>query len=206
MSNIPSSKEIVNLQTAKCELWHSEPTAVSVSGILELVEHNHRRNFNLWHEEDEARREDIGFKGVYEAKRAIDRYNQERNDFIEKIDYLLVEHLKPKSEGVPLNSETPGMIIDKLSILVLKEFHMKEEACRKSADKEHREECSRKLTVIKKQLRDIAQAFDQLIEDVVTGIRSFAIYYQFKMYNDSKLNPKLYLNNINPTPEEPVLE
>jgi len=158
---------------------------------MALVEENHWRNFQLWHEEDEARREDIGAEGVYRAKRAIDRFNQERNDFIEKIDVFLFEALSP-AEDVPTNSETPGMIIDRLSILALKHYHMQEESVRSSASALHREKCLTKLAVIKQQLTDLARALDELIVEVQAKQRSFSLYYQFKMYNDPELNPKLY--------------
>ena len=60
---------------------------------------NHLRNFLLWHEEDIARRDDLGCERVYQAKRAIDRYNQERNNFIEEMDQALVVALRPSSDA-----------------------------------------------------------------------------------------------------------
>ena len=185
--------EITALQSNLTELWHQvTPEASSVDNELEqLIIENHLRNFLLWHEEDIARREDIGHEPIYKAKRAIDGYNQQRNDFIEKIDKHLVASLTPKTEGCPFNSETPGMMMDRLSILALKEFHMKEETVRCDAKEEHINKCSDKLTVVTQQIADLSLALDTLLTEVKNGTRSFKVYFQFKMYNDSTLNPQL---------------
>ena len=192
MNEIPTSYEITQRHAHLTCTWHEGAPSVSGDGLLLLVEENHLRNFSLWHEEDVARRDDLGAESVRRSKRAIDRYNQERNDFVEKMDRLLVELLRPKSENVPHNSETPGMMIDRLSILALKEFHMNEQAERNDATPEHREKCAQKLGVIKKQIEDLSGALDALIEEAKAGKRSFRVYFQFKMYNDPSLNPQLY--------------
>lgn len=159
--------------------------------FLALVFENHARNHALWLEEDRARRDDQGADFVYRAKRAIDRYNQQRNDFMEKMDIFLVEALRPQP-GLPCNSETPGQIIDRLSILALKAHYMGVQARREDATEAHREACTRKLATIQQQRRDLAQALEELVADVQAGRRSFRTYFQFKMYNDPSLNPELY--------------
>ena len=121
------AQEIASLQADLTAAWHETPPAPAGEGFLRLVQENHQRNFELWHEEDVARRDDLGSERVHQAKRAIDRFNQERNNFIEEMDKALVAELKPAESGCPKNSETPGMIIDRLSILSLKEYHMREE-------------------------------------------------------------------------------
>jgi len=188
-----NSDAITHLQSALTDQWHqTTPRASEVKDELErLIIENHLRNFLLWHEEDIARREDIGHARIYQAKRAIDRYNQQRNDFIEKIDKHLVASLKPSTEGCPFNSETPAMMIDRLSILALKEFHMREETEREDAASEHVCKCSKKLIVVTQQIADLALALNTLVEEVKTGTRSFRVYFQFKMYNDPELNPEL---------------
>jgi hypothetical protein len=79
-----------------------------------------------------------------------------------------------------------------LSILALKEFHMREETMRQDASEAHRETCAEKLARIVRQRADLTQCLDELLADVAAGRRSFAVYYQFKMYNDPTLNPQLY--------------
>lgn len=179
-------------QTQLTEHWHVSEPAAQGEGFPGLVAQNHLRNFQLWHEEDVARRNDLGFERVFQAKRAIDKFNQERNNFIEEMDKVLVAALQPAESGCPRNSETPGMIIDRLSILALKEFHMREETVRADASPAHREACGAKLARIVRQRADLTQSLAELLADVSASRRTFTVYYQFKMYNDPALNPQLY--------------
>lgn len=189
-----SAPEIAALQTALTARWHEIPPKAEGDGFNLLVQQNHLRNFQLWHEEDVARRDDLGFEAVYRAKRNIDRFNQERNNFVEEMDQVIVAALQPPTEGCPRNSETPGMMIDRLSILALKEYHMHEEAVRADAAPAHREKCGEKLARIRTQRADLTDCVAALIEDVIARRRTFSVYFQFKMYNDPALNPQLYRN------------
>jgi hypothetical protein len=187
-----SASEIAQRQTELTSRWHQSAPTASGEGFVRLLEENHLRNFLLWHEEDVARREDLGYEAVYKAKRAIDRFNQERNNFAEEMDKALLLELKPRDTGCPRNSETPGMIIDRLSILALKEYHMSEETVRADASPEHRARCAEKLTRIRRQREDLAASLGELFAEVAVGRRTFSVYFQFKMYNDPALNPQLY--------------
>ena len=184
-------EEITSLHRVRTIRWHREPVSTARGGLLGLIEQNHRENFNLWHEEDIARRDDLGAERVRQAKRNIDEFNQCRNDLVEQIDRHLAQELQPKEAGCPFNSETPGMMIDRLSILALKEYHMREEAEREEAGEELRISCNAKLAVIKRQIADLSSALNQLLEEIRSGTRSFRVYFQFKMYNDEQLNPQL---------------
>lgn len=193
-----SAPEIAAHQTELTARWHRTTPAVAPAAspdradFFRLVEENHLRNFSLWHEEDVARRDDLGFEAVYRAKRNIDRFNQERNNFAEEMDQAIVTALDPATAGCPRNSETPGMIIDRLSILALKEFHMHEETVREGADAGHRAKCAEKLARIRRQRADLTDCLAELLADVLGKRRTFSVYYQFKMYNDPALNPQLY--------------
>lgn len=187
-----SATEIADRQTTLTARWHQHPPAAGGDGLLRLVEENHLRNFQLWHEEDVARRDDLGPETVYRAKRAIDRFNQERNNYIEQIDQALVALLQPPAAGCPQNSETPGLIIDRLSILALKEYHMREEAGRADASADHRARCGQKLARLQVQRADLTRCLAELVADVQARRRTFSVYFQFKMYNDPTLNPQLY--------------
>ena len=185
---------LVELQEQKTAEWHEVSFAPSEKGLLELVEEEHHCNFELWHEEDKARRDDQGFEFVYHAKRSIDRWNQRRNDCIERIDIWFAERSPTFPADTPMNSETPGMIIDRLSILALKEYHMAEEAQRSDASETQRARCEEKLGVIRKQRSNLAAALEEMLKLVSRGMRGFRVYYQFKMYNDPALNPEIYGN------------
>lgn len=189
-----SASDIAALQTSLTARWHESSPTAGGDGFLRLVQENHLRNFSLWHEEDVARRDDLGFERVYQAKRNIDRFNQERNNFIEEMDRVIVAVLNPPATGCPRNSETPGMMIDRLSILALKEFHMHEEAVRTDASQPHRDKCAEKLARIRVQRSDLNLCLQELLADVVARRRTFSVYFQFKMYNDPSLNPQLYRN------------
>jgi hypothetical protein len=185
---------LLALQERKTDEWHRTPFAPSEKALLALVEDEHHCNFELWHEEDKARRDDQGHEYVYHAKRSIDRWNQRRNDCIERIDTWFAERCPPFPEGTPMNSETPGMMIDRLSILALKDYHMAEEAERAGAPESQRARCREKLTVIRRQRSDLAGTLGEMLASMARGTRGFRVYYQFKMYNDPALNPELYRN------------
>jgi hypothetical protein len=147
-----------------------------------------------WHLEDIIRLPDIDPANGIAVKRRIDKSNQERTDIVEKIDDYFLEHFKkvvPKA-GARINSETPAWLMDRMSILMLKIYHMKEQTERKDVSREHIARCVNKLSILMEQKADMKTAYDELIEDIGKGERRFKVYRQMKMYNDSSLNPILY--------------
>lgn len=150
-----------------------------------------------WHLEDIIRKPDIDPAQGILIKRRIDKSNQDRTDTVEKIDDYFLEHfhkVSPKP-GARMNSETPAWLLDRMSILMLKIFHMKEQTGRKDVSADHIAKCQVKLNVLMEQKNDMREAYDELIEDISLGNRKFKVYRQMKMYNDSSLNPMLYEKN-----------
>ncbi|MGH6631442.1 MAG: DUF4254 domain-containing protein, partial [Burkholderiales bacterium] len=148
----------------------------------------------LWEEEDLARRRQVSDSEIAGNKRAIDRYNQQRNDAIERIDENLLDLLagivaRPDAR---LHSETPGAMIDRLSILSLKIHHMRLQTLRTDVERAHIEECLVKLNRLSEQQADLASCLDRLLADCARGEAWFKVYRQFKMYNDPALNPAIY--------------
>lgn len=184
--------EITRSHARWTSCWHENSTPPETALPLTLAEQNHRMNFDLWHEEDMARRDDLGAERVRQAKRAIDRFNQARNDAIEQLDAWFLSQLPPARPDSPLHSETPGMIVDRLSILNLKIYHMRIEATRESATEEHRRACTEKCAVLGEQLGDLKSCLEELLAQLQSGARRFKVYRQLKMYNDASLNPQLY--------------
>ena len=174
--------------------WAASAPARFNDGVWHYIELNHRNNCLLWDEEDQARRRDVGDTLIAANKRAIDGYNQRRQDAIEKID----EYLLQQAAGVVRlpdarqNSETAGSIIDRLSILSLKLYHMDRQRQRTDAGTEHVERCTAKLRVLQEQRIDLQNCLQALLGDVARGAAYFKVYRQFKMYNDPSLNPYLY--------------
>ena len=147
-----------------------------------------------WHYEDLIRDPNIDPEAGMTLKRKIDASNQDRTDTVEFIDSFYLEQFQSvttKPEATH-NSESPAWAIDRLSILVLKIYHMKEEAFRKDASEEHRQKCLEKLNVLELQQKDLANAIDRLMEDIRQGNKYMKEYKQMKMYNDEALNPVLY--------------
>ena len=192
-----NARHIVELQEEATRRWHgpgaSELDAlVMEQGLDDLVLGQHRANFDLWHEEDQARDPGVTPERIVEIKRAIDRLNQRRNDLMERIDGALLQAAGEQRAEAPLHSETPGMMIDRLSILELKRFHTAEEIARTDGDEQHAQRNRERLTVLEEQRDDLRNALDALWTDVMSGKRRFKLYRQMKMYNDPELNPVLY--------------
>lgn len=164
------------------------------SALWEAIAENHRHNRLLWEEEDLARRSNVADAEIAGNKRNIDRYNQKRNDAIERIDEQLLQLLSAVSPApdARLNSETPGAMIDRLSILSLRIRQMRLQAERKDVDQAHIEACLAKLARLNEQRTDLASCLDQLLADCAAGTGHFKVYRQFKMYNDPALNPAIY--------------
>ena len=174
--------------------FHDGGGSAPASALWRAIADNHRCNRLLWDEEDLARRKSVPDAEIAGNKRSIDRYNQQRNDAIERIDEELLARLagvRPKPEA-PLNSETPGSIVDRLSILALRIHHMRLQSERKDAGHAHVEACREKLARLHEQRADLAACLDQLLAECAAGSRRFKVYRQFKMYNDPALNPAIY--------------
>jgi hypothetical protein len=193
MNQLPLSVgEVVQRHAEWTSRWHESSTPPQTDPPWIAIEQNHRMNFDLWHAEDVARRDDLGPASVRDAKRTIDRCNQSRNDAIEQFDVWLLGQLPPANPGSPLHSETPGMIIDRLSIMALKIYHMRIEARRESAGEAQRRKCEEKCAMLEEQFGDLKNCSKQLLDELKSGTRRFKLYRQFKMYNDASLNPQLY--------------
>ena len=197
MKKIFDVNTLLLLQIKKVEEWHiKEVLTHERDTFYNLVLIQHFTNFKLWHHEDQAREKSVSDSIIADIKRKIDKLNQKRNDQIEIIDEWIVKSLSDLKlqslENAKMNSETPGNLIDRLSINSLKIYHMGEEALRKNITFSHKENCSQKLNILIEQRHDLGNCLHDLLSDLEKGLKILKVYRQLKMYNDPELNPKLY--------------
>ncbi len=187
---------ILKLHREMVVRWHGQDVDSPYDDLLGVVCQQFSYNFRLWHEEDIARSPDVSDTRIAQVKRNIDGLNQQRNDWIEKIDDRLTEMLAANNVTLlpeaKLNSETPGSVMDRLSILALRIYHMEEQVQRSDATAEHVEACQRKLAICMLQLDDLSTSLSELLDDIFAGRKHHKTYRQLKMYNDPSLNPYLY--------------
>lgn len=204
---LPTAADVTALHDAllRDARWPAQEPAPRDDGLWRWVQTNHRFNCRLWAEEDLARRTQVGDAEIAANKRAIDGFNQARNDATERVDELLLVALglvdpasartdAPRSTvpaGSRLNSETAGSMIDRLSILALKVHAMRAQTERRDVDEAHRESSRGKLARLEQQRADLGGCLDALLADCAAGRAHFKVYRQFKMYNDPRFNPAL---------------
>jgi hypothetical protein len=182
-------------QSARITAFHDgQQPAGAASPLWQAIEDNHRNNSQLWDEEDLARRRNVADSEIAKNKRAIDGFNQKRNDAMERIDEQLLNLFfeKINSEKSRLSSETPGAMIDRLSILSLKIRSMRLQTQRTDVERAHIDACQAKLERLIEQRADLAACLDRLLAECARGESRFKVYRQFKMYNDPALNPAVY--------------
>jgi len=208
-----SASSIIDLHDKLTLAWHEKntryvgvvvpgeqpPSSHAGAGFLRQVAQQHRANFDLWHIEDEARTPDASDAALADVKRRIDATNQLRNDLAEELDRKLMDWLEP--QGLPnaaavLHSESPGLMIDRLSIQALKIYHTQEEAERANAPDGHRARNRARLAILQEQRADLAACLDALWHETLAGTRRFKVYRQLKMYNDPSLNPAIYRRGV----------
>jgi hypothetical protein len=181
---------IVKLHDESTAAWHALPTnkpdALTSDPWLARVARQHHANFNLWHIEDEARTPGATDAQLANVKRRIDKTNQ--------LDWLAPQRLP--AESAELHSESPGLIIDRLSILALKIYHTREEAERTDSSPGHTERNRQRLAILDEQRADLARCLDVLWRATLDGTRRFKLYRQLKMYNDPALNPAIYRSTL----------
>ncbi len=194
--HLPPVEKITGLQIDTVAAWHEGPIVNPYEGFQQLVCQQHEYNYRLWHEEDIARSPTADDARIAAVKRAIDKLNQQRNDLIEKLDDAISDvlanlRIEPAAEA-PINTETPGSAIDRLSIMSLRLYHYREQLEREDADAEHRRKVAARIDLCQQQHADLSRSLQQLLDDIFRGSKRHQTYRQMKMYNDPSLNPEIY--------------
>lgn len=190
-----SISNVIQLQNEAVARWHEQPIVNECVGFDGLVMANHEINFRLWHEEDQARDPAATDAKIASVKRAIDGLNQMRSHSIERMDDAIAESIPSANElaiSAPMNTETPGSAIDRLSILSLRIFHLAEECNRANVSDEVRKRVTASCHIAQQQQSSLATSLQQLIDDLHTGKKRHQTFRQLKMYNDPELNPVIY--------------
>ncbi len=173
--------------------WHAQAMDNPCEGFLHAACEQHACNFRLWHEEDEARRPDVDDVIIARTKRRIDRLNQQRHDWIERLDRMLLEDIEARGIGplrdAPLNTETAGSAIDRLSVLALRIYHLERAGDDDLLDSQTRTEAAARLAICHEQQADLTEALESLWQEVTAGCRRFKLYRQLKLYNDPRFRP-----------------
>ena len=166
------------------------------SEIEQLLYHKCWIDTVQWHYEDLIRDPEIDPNEGMALKRLIDASNQRRTDMVEQIDdWFLAEFAGvDEDENATVNTESPAWVVDRLSILALKIYHMQEQVGRDNVDPDHILQAEAKLAVLLEQQTDLSTSFDQLLADIGSGRRTMKVYRQMKLYNDPATNPVLYKN------------
>jgi hypothetical protein len=201
---LPAPQELVpqitSLHGETVARWHLGPPDNKYEGLLGVVCQQHQFNFLLWHEEDIARSPEVSDRRIAAVKRSIDRYNQQRNDWIEKIDEALIDLLAAEGvlprAGARLNTETPGSATDRLSIMSLRIYHFQEQLDRDDASADHRAKVEERLDRCRLQHADLSKALTELLDEIWCGRKLLKVYRQMKMYNDPTLNPYMYRSKL----------
>jgi chromosome segregation ATPase len=200
----PEAAKIIEISNLIINSWHEfEHQIFSFADALKLITNSNNSdiyyhiellaliNTSLWHEEDKARDISSTDTDIANVKRKIDRLNQTRVNKAEEIDNLLLMNIRTDSSA-PLSTESAGSIIDRMTILALKRYHMEYETNRENSTEKTRKNCAEKLERINRQIKDLVSAYDFFTEEINSGKKRYAVYRQFKMYNDPELNPVLY--------------
>ncbi|MCU0962532.1 MAG: DUF4254 domain-containing protein [Pirellulaceae bacterium] len=191
-----SVDRVVAMQQAAVARWHVHRVDNPHRGFLALACHQCSLNFLLWHEEDRARCREASDGQIASVKRSIDQLNQERNDWIERLDrwvaaWLKRHHVRPAPDA-RYATETPGSAIDRLAILALRIYHLEQQCRRTDTDADHRRSVRHKLSLCRAQHGDLRQALRELVAEIADGRTRHSSYQHLKMYNDPALNPYLY--------------
>jgi len=179
-------------------IWHAGEAVSSQpdEGLPGLSERLHAANFAIWHYEDRVRRTDLPDAEFVGLKRAIDRENQTRNDLVGEIDQHVRRRLgaggRLPLDDAPLHTESPGMILDRLSILVLKDYHLDEEIRRRNKDDPTCDDLKHRLVAARQQKDGLIAAARHFFAELTAGRRRYLSSRPLKLYNDPATNPELY--------------
>jgi hypothetical protein len=180
------------------ELWHKKVPSPQGNSLYNKILLLHLYNFRIWHYEDEIRNPKAKLTSIAKFKKKIDRNNQYRNNQIEIIDSHFVNLIRKKNiktqDNIPGFTENPGSTLDRMSILSLRMYHLKEELNRRTCDINHKTNVNLKLITLFNQKSVLLNNFKYQLVNIFHGKASLRPFFAIKLYNNPKLNPSIYKN------------
>ena len=178
MAELPATVPAVADVVAEFRQALDEPSPTAHSDLIGLLRGLHENNALQWDREDAARRDDADDHAVAGAKRDIDALNTKRHDLVEAIDAALAAAIH-QSPSAPPTTESPAMVFDRLSVLVIR-IASTEKAAR--TERVDRDLWAARLPVLQEQLSSLQAGLEALFEDVQAGRKRFVPYRSFKLY------------------------
>jgi hypothetical protein len=169
----PVTEIVVELERA---LNDDRPASPNV--LLALLLELHDSNVKQWDLEDVTRASEASDSVIADAKRAIDTLNLTRHHLIEEIDLAVHAQLE-QSISAPLATESPGMVFDRLSVLVIRIARTAEKA---GSVSDEADTYAVRLPSLRRQLAALSAALESLLGDVRAGTRRFLPYEHLKLY------------------------
>jgi hypothetical protein len=142
--------------------------------IGDLVESNLRQ----WDLEDTTRAPGASDSDVASAKREIDRLNSGRHRLVQEID-AAIDSILDQPAMAPLATESPGMVLDRLSVLVIRRFRTAAAVGRDLTFAD-------RVLALESQLGALTAALDTYIDELRAGRRRFIRYQSLKLYGPSE--------------------
>jgi hypothetical protein len=173
-ANLPAVADVI----AEFRQALGEPAPTAHGDFIGLLRGLHENNARQWEREDAARRDGADDHAVADAKRDIDALNNKRHDFVEAIDASLAAVID-QSPSAPPATESPAMVFDRLSVLVIR-IASTEEAAR--TERVDRAVWAARLPVLHEHLSSLQAGLEALFVDVQTGRKRFVPYRSFKLY------------------------
>ncbi len=155
-------------------------------GFLAAVVRLHGCNLNLWELEDRVRRSELTDAEIVSVKRGIDRENLRRHDAIEALDRAALDLLDscatPPQPDAPLHTESPAMVIDRLSVLALRIHHLRRALDGEGLQDAKRMRLSEKQSATELQVQALIEAALLYFDELSRGARCFSAVTQVKWY------------------------
>jgi hypothetical protein len=179
--SIPSAERFVALmdQAVRGDRASGSPTDPAwVSLVVTLVESNLRQ----WDLEDTTRQPEASDASVAGAKREIDRLNLGRHQILQEID-TAIDAVLDQPSTAPIATESPGMVLDRLSVLVIRRARTASASSQDPA-------WADRVPLVESGLTTLALALDSYLDDLRSGRRRFVPYEHLKLYRSAGSPPE----------------